>query len=483
MKRNNKVFLIKLPYLESNYAEYVDLPAGIGILSESLSHHGIEHDFYDMQLNDSTDALCDKIDEIQPEFIGFSMMTFKYSHNYELIDTVKKRFPDKKVIVGGPHATTFKEKVLEACRGVDIVALMEGEDTLVELCKGVPLDKVRGIIYRNGEKIVFNELRPFIEDLDKYPFPKLSKFDFKHYKSIPIISSRGCPYACIYCPVPTTIGKKWRPRNPEKIADELEYWVSRGFSKFQILDDNFTLDKKRVFALCDEIKTRGLEGKVNISLENGVRADRVDRELLEMMREVGFYCVAFGVESGNDNVLKILKKGEPLKAIEKAIRTACDLGYEVHLFFVIGTPGEKAEDVEQSIAVACRYDVTDVAFYHLIPFPGTELYRWVEENKKFRFKAPDFLNNASHWVNEPIFFTDELSAEERKRLYALANSKGRKHAHKSMNKKLALKASENMKMPLGIASAGVSLARSAMVQKYLKDTFVWKSIRKILRNR
>ena len=480
-----KILLVKLPYIDSHYSSHTDLPAGLAIISEVLDFHGIDHEFYDMQLNNSFEDFYSKVEAYNPTRIGFSMMTFKYFHNYDFINLVKEKFPDKQIIVGGPHASTFKDEILKSCKGVDVVAVMEGEETIVDLCSRMPLPEIKGIIFRENGSIVINEPRVFIENLDKYPFPKLSKFNLKNYDILPIVSSRGCPYSCIFCPVSETTGKKWRPRKAEKIVEELEYWAQKGFINFSILDDNFTLDRKRVVDICDGIKNKGLEKRIEISLGNGIRADKVDAELLKKMKESGFYQVAFGVESGNDRVLKILNKGENLEHLENAINLACSFDFEVLLFFVLGAPGEQEKDVIDSIKIAKKFPVTNIAFYHLIPFPGTKLYDWVDKNSRFRFKAPDFLNNASHWVNEPLFSTDELGILKRKELYQLANDEGYKHTknrfERSINKRLAKKIFKKFKIPTRLAFYVVSIARKSLKKNSLVNKIIRKRIKKSLK--
>ena len=410
-----RVLLVKLPYKNSYYDFYVNLPAALGILSEVLIAHEIDHDIYDMQLNESQEDFYQRVELLRPAMLGFSMLTFRYLDNYKFLNDVKKRFPYIPIVVGGPHASTFREAILKECSAVDIVVPLEGEDILIELCQNKPLKEIDGIIYREGGEILHTMPRGLIQDLDKHPFPKFSKFDLTQYSAIPVITSRGCPYSCIYCPIGTTIGKKWRAKSSDAVVNELAYWVDRNIPhEIQIEDDNFTLDMARVQRICDGIKKRGLLKKLNIGLGNGVRADRVNLELLTLMREMGVNVLAFGVEAGVDQTLKTLKKGEDLATIEQAIQLACRLDFDVQLFFVMGAPGETEDDVRASIALSQKYPVVDIAFYHLIPFPGTELYEWVKANNRFRFKSPDYLNNASHWVNEPLFTTDELGVEKEK---------------------------------------------------------------------
>ncbi len=129
-----------------------------------------------------------------------------------------------------------------------------------------------------------------------------------------------------------------RVRCAENVLDEIEYWYERGYRKFNFVDDNFTFYSDRVHEICDGIERRGLNN-LKFTCTNGIRADRVDRQLLTRMKEVGFYYIAFGVEGGNEKILKSLKKGETMEPIKRAIKDVCDLGYEVMLFFLVGSPG------------------------------------------------------------------------------------------------------------------------------------------------
>ena len=278
-----RVLLVKLPYKNSYYDFYVNLPAALGILSEVLIAHEIDHDIYDMQLNESQEDFYQRVELLRPAMLGFSMLTFRYLDNYKFLNDVKKRFPYIPIVVGGPHASTFREAILKECSAVDIVVPLEGEDILIELCQNKPLKEIDGIIYREGGEILHTMPRGLIQDLDKHPFPKFSKFDLTQYSAIPVITSRGCPYSCIYCPIGTTIGKKWRAKSSDAVVNELAYWVDRNIPhEIQIEDDNFTLDMARVQRICDGIKKRGLLKKLNIGLGNGVRADRVNLELLTL---------------------------------------------------------------------------------------------------------------------------------------------------------------------------------------------------------
>ena len=286
------------------------------------------------------------------------------------------------------------------------------------MCKGCELSAIKGLIYRDGNAVVYNGDRLFIADLDKIPFPRYHKFELSNYlaDSIGIQTTRGCPYACTYCPVQSAIGKKFRARSPENIIGEMLYWHSQGKKNFAIWDDNFTLIKDRVFKICDLIEKRGLKG-LKISVPNGIRSDKASYDMLNKMRKVGFYMLSFGVESGSNQVLKNLKKGTDIETMRKAVNDACELGYDVYLYFIIGSPGETWSDYEKSLIFARKYPVAEARFYTLIPFPNTELYDWVKKHNYFIRDPEEYLNTADHFVNKPCFATPEMPEEERKKAF------------------------------------------------------------------
>ncbi len=429
-----KVLLVNADYPKSHY-DFLSLHTGLGYISEFLEKSGIEYEIYNPALDGGYRALRKKILHFGPHLIGYSMMSLSYSHNYEIISKIKYEFPSIMIVAGGPHISTFKKDALMNCEAIDIGVMMEGEETLVEIARGKPLDEIAGIIYRDEKrKIIEAEPRALIEDLDRISFPKYRKFGIHNYpKIIPIVTSRGCPYQCIFCPIASVMGARFRARGAPNVVDEIEFWHNKGFKDFSIADDVFNFKKERVYSICDEIEKRRLSG-LRIRCSNGIRADRVDTRLLKRMKEVGFYYLAFGVESASNKVLQTLKKGERMERIEESVREACRLGFGVELFFLIGSPGETWTDVQESIRFALRYPIHKAQFYNLIPFPNTELYRWLEEKDYFLVPHPEHLNEIMHHVNRPIFTTPEMPLRERKKAFRYADKIIRQHTKKRGSK-------------------------------------------------
>jgi len=389
--------------------------AGIGYLAESLKDKDIKVSVLDMNLGHDVTALISRIEEFRPDIIGFTVMTLGYRYFYDMVNKLKERYPEIKTVVGGAHISALKEQVLRDCPGIDYGIILEGERSIAKLCCGEELANIGGLLYYDKDRIVANPPEDFINNLDEIPFPKYSDFELDKYptKQLGIVTSRGCPYDCIYCSVIATSGKRFRVRGAQGIVDEIAYWHNRGYREIFILDDNFTLIHKRVEDVCRLLKQLGLRG-LHLKCPNGIRADKVDRRLLESMREAGFDFIAFGVEAANNRILKNIKKGQDIEHMEESIRDACELGFDVDLFFLIGSPGETMEDVEESFALARRYPLRRAIFYNLIPLPATELLQWLQENGYLVYPLDKILNNASYYNNEPCFFTPEMSVDERK---------------------------------------------------------------------
>lgn len=405
-------------------------PIGLGYLAESLKAEAIEYDVIDMNLGYGIKHLRRKIDLFQPDLLGMSLITRDYRGFYSTLETVKRLDSNIQIVVGGPHVTVFREKVLQECQAIDYGVTREGERVLIELCRGeIPEPGIKGLLYRGNDDILYTGDREFATDLNQIPWPRYENFELRRYfEEISIHSSRGCPYRCIFC-ARHVLSPKYKARSAASVGDELEYWYQKGYRKFNIEDDNFNLLQERVYAICDEINHRHLEG-LTLRCSNGIRADHVDRNMLARMREVGFQYLAFGVDAGNDRMLKVVKKGEIMEDIENGIRNACELGYSTKLFFVIGNPTETPDDVQDMVKLCRKYPIQEVHFNNVIPYPGTELFNWIEQNKYFLRQPDEFLNNASFWEKQPIFETPELPEAERIRLTRFLH-KVRKEVHRA----------------------------------------------------
>ena len=459
---NKKVLLIN-PYFNVEW-KGVTPPIGQAYLAETLQQNGVDYDVLDMNLGHSEKQLFSKIDTFKPDLVALSMITRNYYEFYDLLKKIKEKDGRITTIAGGPHVTIMKEQVLKECPSLDLGCMHEGEQTLLELAQGdKPVAQIKGLLYRDSDNIHYSGDREYCMDLDTIPWPRYEKYELdKYFKEINIFSSRGCPFQCIFCARPV-ISSCFRTRSAENVVDEIEYWYRKGYRSFNFEDDNFNLIKERVYTICDEIEARGLTGLL-IRCSNGIRADRADRAILTRMRQVGFRYLAIGVDAGNDRMLKVIKKGETMEQIENAIRNACELGFDLKLFFVFGNPTETEDDVKDMAKISLKYPISEVHFNNIIPYPGTELYEWIKDHDGF-LQAPEiFLNDAAFMDDTPVFETPELPRAAKIKLKKYLN-RVRKKVHRRTVRRI-------FSNPLVGFCASMLVANRYIEQLYYKNSFI-----------
>jgi len=416
-----RVLLIN-PSFPKEGGELLRPSAGLGYLAEAISSRGIAYDVIDLNLGYRFRHLIKKIETFQPDLIGVTVLSLGYKKVYAMLGQLKSLYPHLLIVVGGPHVSLLKEKVLQDCSAIDVGVVFEGEKTLIEICLGQkPLSEIPGLLYRAEQAIVYTGPRENADSLDELPFPRYEKFELhKYVHERVIISSRGCPYKCIFCPN-KLITPAFRMRSPQNVVEEIAYWYDKGYRQFNFDDDNFNQSQKRVVEMCDLLLERNMEGLL-LRCSNGLRADRLNRDILQRMWQAGFRYLGIGADGGNDKVLRNLQKGERIEDIENAVKLATEMGFGVKLFFVVGTPGETWDDVMDSARLAQKYPIQRVHFYNLIPYPGTKLYQWVDEHQRFIIPPEEYLDNISDLMYTPLFETPELSREQR--IQALSYLKG-----------------------------------------------------------
>lgn len=409
--RFKKVLLISPP--TSSYLGAARPPQNLGYLAASLKQNNIDYHVLDMRLGHSQKDLYKTIALTKPDLIGVTMVSLEYKKTYDFIEKIKQKFPEIKIGVGGPHVTVMVETVLQDCTAIDFGVVNEGEEVLVDLCQSKEaIQEIKGLIFRQNGEIVYNGNRPVTVDLDHLPFPAYEGFELEKYiDELPLNSSRGCPLKCIFCPN-KMITKKFRFRSAIHVVEEIEFWYKKGYRVFNFDDDNFTLLNDRVYTICDELEKRGIID-AEFRCSNGIRADRVDRALLKRMKEVGFHYIAFGIDGGNNKMLKHNRKGESIEQIDEAVKIACELGYDVKIFVITGMPHETMEDIEDSIKFVEKYPIKRVILNNPIPYPGTELFDIISERGWFVKSPEEYLNHVTENENIPVFTTPELNFDDR----------------------------------------------------------------------
>lgn len=320
------------------------------------------------------------VERINPLIVGITATTATIRTSLEYIRAIKNRLPYVLTVIGGPHPTFLPVDTLRECRDLDVVVMGEGEATIVDLAeaceKGGRLDGVAGITYREGDRIQTTGPRALIEDLDEIPFPARHLVPFRDYETSSqdaggMITSRGCVYPCRYCSSSLIMGKKFRFRSPENVVDEVEELVDvYGLHDIAFLDDTFMLHRPRAREISEEIRRRNLD----VSFVTSSRVDMVQESLLRDLKNAGMNTIYYGVESGCQRVLDMMKKGITVKQAEDAVRVTKKVGVDVITSFILGYPGEKPSEMDRTIDFSIKLDPDYSQYSILTPFPGTPIY-------------------------------------------------------------------------------------------------------------
>lgn len=423
--RFNKVLLVNLYYKESGYGERLIFPpVGLGYISQYLEQENIIHEVIDTGTGCGNEDVIKKIRGMEPDLIAISLNSICFPKSFELIRRIKEIFPLIAVVVGGPHVSSEQDAILKENGVIDFAIIKEGEIPLALLCKGEPLDRIPGLIWRDKDgKVNSNPIKS--AEINDLPYPRYERFDmFKKYTPgiMAIVTSRGCPFKCAFCQQSSLLGKMWRGRESQSIVEEIEFWYRRGFSSIHILDDNFGMDKKRLLFISDLVAKMRLKD-LEIFLIGGLRIQNMTQEILLALKKMGVRNISFGVESGSDRILKFIGKGITVKDIDKVVKMAVEMGFLVRLFFIIGFPYEKMEDAKKSFDLALRHKVHAVRFFNLVPYEGTGIMKWIKENDaKLLYSYEEYMSNFKYYQRIPIFDTKEgMSLEEKKEALYMAD--------------------------------------------------------------
>jgi len=397
----SKILLISPPFYRLMGSHFNGIHLGLSYIAALLNEYGhsvsiYNADFYDSDtyldqrklfenfdtykkvLNDLSHSIWKEVGEVikqaDPDYVGIQMYTgtFKSAQNVALI--AKSLNAGIKIIVGGTHPTldpigTIKFKYY------DYVVRGEGEYTLLDIVNGVNDYQIRGLTFKNkyGE-IVNNADRSFIDDLDLLPFPTRDKFFIGNGKMDvgAIITSRGCPFECAYCTSPEIWKRKTRYRSVGNVLEELEYMVRyHNVLLVRFQDDTFTLNKNRTIEVCEGVLKKGL----NIQWVCDTRVDRLDKQMLKLMKKAGCIRIKIGVESGSNEILKRVTKGITIEQIRDAVSLIKEIDIPLTIYLMIGFPGETDEDVKKTIEFAEEINADYNSLSIIAPYYGTAMYK------------------------------------------------------------------------------------------------------------
>ncbi len=322
----------------------------------------------------------EKISSIKPDIVGLTAYTQEIVHVAHLAKEIKDKLPRTYIVIGGIHATVLPLKTLQEFSSFDFIIFGEGEITLYELVealrKNEPLDGIKGLGFRRKGQIHINERREWNLELDKLPFPAWDLFP--RAELYPIITSRGCPFKCIFCTRP--YGNKVRGRSPENVVAEFKELITKYKAKNIVFwDETFAVKRGRAMKIADMLIAEGIGDYVRWDMHS--RVDVVDYDLLKRLKEAGMTHVGFGVESGNVEILKRSKKGITLKQAKNAVRSAKKLGLGTSSYFILGFPYETKKTAWDTINFARKLNTDSVSIAIMIPFPKTEIAEMVEKEE------------------------------------------------------------------------------------------------------
>lgn len=385
----NKILLVNPPCDPSiGYGKslskmtFVFPPIGLMYLASYIEReNNVQVKIFDSQVDSKN--LIEEIRKFKPQIVGITAQTAQYPIVVQLSKEIKDQFPEITIIIGGSHPTVLPHEPASN-PNIDITVIGEGEVTLSEIIKyktnQIPLKQIQGIAYQDQGKVILNPARPLIKDLNSLPMPAVHLIDLNKYRCSPdnqignktavITTSRGCPFNCSFCAMKDKFQRKYRVRSLESIEAELDYYKNHGVDSLFIMDDLFTLNKQFIQRFCNLFQDK----KYNFKWWAQTRADCIDMEMLKAMKKAGCSILSFGIESGSDRILKIIKKGITTAQIKKAVIMTRKAGIVSRGAFILGLPEETFWESLKTIWFALRLPLHRAKFGLLVPYPGTEVW-------------------------------------------------------------------------------------------------------------
>jgi radical SAM superfamily enzyme YgiQ (UPF0313 family) len=412
-----KVLMINPPYSSSKY-KFIGLvapPLGIAYIAAMLERNGVGVKILDSPAMEyGFEAVKKEIQAYSPDIVAITSVTPTIGSALKTAQISKEACPNAITVLGGYHPTFTYQEVLKN-DFVDIVVCGEGEQTMVELVEAVENDKnlrdVNGLATENFK----TPSRGIIEDLDSIPFPARHLLPMDEYKILnmklttgTIVSGRGCPYKCSFCASSAMHGQKLRLRSAENVVDEMEHLVNdHNIEMVAFMDDTFTLNKKRVYEICESIKDRGLDNYWGCT----ARVDTISEELLKTMKDAGCITMFLGVESADQQFLNEVNKKININRIKKTFELTKKYNMRTIASVVLGMPGDTKRSILSTIKFVKTLEPSYAVFSLATPYPGTDFYlKAASENL---IKINDW---SKYTLLSPVLETVDCSLEELKKL-------------------------------------------------------------------
>lgn len=422
-----KVLFVNPPQTASKYKfmGVIAPPLGIAYMAGVLQENNIDVAILDASAEDMDFKDVEKeLLKRKPDLVALTALTPTIGRALETAQVVKETLPDSIVVMGGYHPTFNFIETLED-ENVDIVIRGEGEYIMLNLVQALEnqssLHDVKGIVFedKNSKEIVVNPEAPLIQDLDELPFPALNLLPMKKYRLLDMdthmttmITTRGCPMQCSFCSSAAMHGKKIRERSVENIVDEIEYLKTNyDIDTIAFMDDTFTLKKRKVMAICDEILKRNIE----IMWGCTSRVDTLDEKLLKKMKEAGCITIFIGVESADQQQLDNMCKNTTIAKIENAFKIAHKLKIRTIASVALGMPGDTKEIMNKTVKFVHKLKPNYAIYSLATPYPGTRFYK--EAFEKNLIKIKDW---SKYTLITPILETIDCSLNDMRKIQAKA---------------------------------------------------------------
>lgn len=356
----------------------VSPPLGALYLTSFLQEKKINVDVSDLNILKTWKKKVYSIVEQEPDIVALSSNAANFTNTLYIANLIKEINSNIEIIVGGPYPSCIPEEYLKH-KSIDLVCVGEGERTLYEyIMQG---NNVNGLMVRRNGNLFFTGERKLIENIDELPFPAIDQVNIKKYKFIfqqrkpisNIITSRGCPFHCTFC-FHGVHGHKWRARTPQNVVDEIKWQVNElGVKEFWIADDNFTFNLKRAEKICDLLIKENLDFCWQCT--NGIRIDRITKDLLTKMKKAGCYSVALAPETGDPHIIKKIQKGFTLEQTEKVFRWCRELGIFTPIFIIIGFPFDTIKSAHNTMRFLKKVKPDFLSLHKFLPLPKTPIVK------------------------------------------------------------------------------------------------------------
>jgi radical SAM superfamily enzyme YgiQ (UPF0313 family) len=370
------------------------VPIGLLSIASYLEANGLEvlvHDCLGPEAPAGIDANVAKILGLDPHLVGFSATTSAFLDACEMARKIREARPGVKNVFGGIHVSGVGPPLMERFPGIDYLVSGEGEVTLLELAKGGSPRRIQGLVWRDGEEVVTNSPRELVRDLDSLPLPAYEKlagfpreyhlplFSYIRTPGTAISTSRGCVYECSYCDR-SVFKKGFRSNSSEYTYEHLRYLRKRfGIRHVNIYDDLFTVNRKRILALCQKLSSEPLGVQFNCA----VRVGHTDDELLRALKEAGCLMVSVGVESGDPGQLERLKAGVTLDMVRETVSRIKANGLRAKGLFMMGVVGDTEESIRRTSDFIIELGLDDMNMSKFTPFPGAPCWSTIQAEGTF----------------------------------------------------------------------------------------------------